>query len=166
MKAFMTNGTIDFLFKLQAKQKDVVLHLISTSEGAIAYYEDDRKKKIFQSGREYEILIETGDIKEQGFIVMNHIPVSDDSKPVYEHRFKQESNFGTGQEGFQAFRLLRPKKGDTYIALTQWSSRADYKKWKLSEAFKNSFLTKAVKAPANFMERPFTTTGKMYIEED
>lgn len=162
----MTNGTIDFLLKLQARQKDVHVHLIATSEGAIAYYENERKKKVFQSGREYEILIETGDIKEQGFIVMNHIPVSDDSKSGFEYRLKQENNTGSDREGFQAFRLLRPKKGDTYIAFTQWASPADFEKWKLSETFKSSLLNKAVKAPANFMERPFTTTGKMYMEED
>ncbi|WP_339228824.1 antibiotic biosynthesis monooxygenase [Oceanobacillus sp. FSL K6-2867] len=165
MKAFMTNGTIEFLLKLQKTNPELNLHLMYNSEGGIAYYEN-HDKKLFQSGREYEILIQTGEILAEGFVVMNNIPVSDESKPGFEYRFKQRNNSVEGMPGFQAFRLLRPTKSNTYVVFTQWKSAEDFENWKESKEFKEAHKKQDAKKPANFLEQPFLTICNMYNEND
>ncbi|WP_010650085.1 antibiotic biosynthesis monooxygenase family protein [Oceanobacillus massiliensis] len=164
MKAYMTNGTIDFLQKLDKKHPEFNLHLMSSSESGIAYYENNNKK-LFNAGREYELLMQTGEIQKEGFVVMNNIPVADDSKPGFEHRFKNRTNAVEGMPGFQAFRFLRPLQNNTYVVLTQWSSAADFENWKASDQFKEAHKGQAAKQPAHFTERPFITTCTM-LEED
>ena len=165
MKAYMTNGTVEFLLKLRKKNPEINLHLMHNSEGGIAYYEN-HEKKLFQSGREYEILMQTGDNLEEGFVVMNNIPVSDESKPGFEYRFKNRTNSVEGMPGFQAFRLLRPTKSNTYVVFTQWESAKDFENWKESEQFKEAHKNQSSKKPANFLERPFLTICNMYTEEE
>lgn len=165
MKAYMTNGTIDFLQSIDKKHPEANLHLMTNSEGGIAYYEDN-DTKLFSSGRNYEVILQTGEILEEGYVVMNNIPVADDSKPVFEHRFKNSSNSVVDMPGFQAFRLLRPLQNNTYVVFTQWRSSADFDNWKDSDQFKSAHKNKtATKQPAHFSERPFLTTCTMFKED-
>ncbi|WP_087973343.1 antibiotic biosynthesis monooxygenase family protein [Oceanobacillus rekensis] len=165
MKAYMTNGTIDYLQKIEQKNPDMNLHLMNSSEGGIAYYEGS-VEKLFNSGREYEVIMETGEILKEGFVVMNNIPVSDESKPGFEHRFKNRSNMVEGMPGFQAFRLLRPNSNNTYVVFTQWRTADDFENWKESNQFKEAHKKQSAKKPANIMEQPFLTTCTMLKEEE
>ncbi|RDW18224.1 antibiotic biosynthesis monooxygenase [Oceanobacillus arenosus] len=165
MKAYMTNGTIDFLLKLKEKHQDIQLYLMTNSENGAAYYENSNKK-IFSAGREYEIVIETGVWKDEGYIVMNNIPVQEEEQPAFEYRFKNRKNAADAMPGFTAFRLLRPIKGNTYVVLTQWHSSKDFSNWKNSEQFKQAHKNQAAKPSAYFPERPFITEYQMYVEED
>ncbi|MFC4024513.1 antibiotic biosynthesis monooxygenase family protein [Oceanobacillus longus] len=165
MNAYMTNGTIDFLKKIEQKNPDINLHLMNSSEGGIAYYENSNRK-LFSSGREYEVIMQTGEILKEGFVVMNNIPVSDESKPGFEHRFKNRSNTVEDMTGFQAFRLLRPSINNTYVVFTQWHTAHDFENWKESDQFKEAHKNQSAKKPAHFMEQPFLTTCTMYKEEE
>ncbi|UJL47583.1 antibiotic biosynthesis monooxygenase [Virgibacillus sp. NKC19-16] len=165
MKAFMTIGTIDFLQKLAAKHEDIHFHLMNSSEGSLAYYEDE-PKNIFSSGRAYEVVIQSGLLEEEGYVVMNNIPVTDDGRAIFEERFKDRQNAVDKLPGFQAFRFLRPTKGDTYVVLTQWRSKADFENWKNSEAFKKAHKGTSTKPPAYFPNKPFITTYHMHDPEE
>ncbi|CDQ40697.1 hypothetical protein GCM10007111_34060 [Virgibacillus kapii] len=165
MKAFMTNGTIDFLQKLDDNHPDKRIWIMRSNSGALAYYED-KKKSIFASGREYDIIIENGKIQEEGYVVMNNIPVTEEGQPVFEDRFKNRKHDVEMMPGFQAFRLLKPKKGNTYIVFTQWRSVQDFDNWKNSDAFKKSHKGQSSgKPPAYFADQPFLTTYHMVTEE-
>lgn len=164
MKAYMTNGTIDFLQNLAKKHPDIKLYLMTNSEGGIAYYEDS-DKKLFSTGRNYEVIMQSGEVLEEGYVVMNNIPVAEDSKPGFEQRFKNRKNMIENMPGFQAFRLLRPLHNNTYVVFTQWRSSADFENWKNSEQFKDAHKKQTAKPPAHFPERPFLTTCTMYNEE-
>ncbi|HLT57089.1 MAG TPA: antibiotic biosynthesis monooxygenase [Bacillota bacterium] len=166
MKGHMTNGTIMFLKKLAEKYKNLDLFLMTGSQGALAYYEHDKKRSIFQAGRSYEIIAESGHLRNAGYVVMNHIPVAEDSKPVFEDNFKKRRQEVDQMPGFLAFRLLRPLKGNTYIVMTQWATETDFENWKKSSAFQKAHDKQAVKQPAYFAERPFATAYWMYKEKE
>lgn len=165
MKAFMTNGTIDFLEKLEEKHSDIDLFLMTSNTGALAYYESEGKN-IFQSGRAYEIVIESGRIQENGYVVMNNIPVTEDGRAPFEDRFKKRESEMDMMPGFQGFRLLRPVKGNTYVVFTQWTSVQDYENWKNSDHFKKAHKGKATKPPAYAADRPFLTEYHMLKKDD
>ncbi len=97
---------------------------------------------------------------------MNNIPVADEGKATFEDKFKQRQQSVENMKGFQAFRLLRPNKGNTYVVMTQWASEDDYENWKNSDQFKQAHKDGAdTKPPAYFLDQPFVTNYHM-IEVD
>ncbi|MFD2042751.1 antibiotic biosynthesis monooxygenase family protein [Ornithinibacillus salinisoli] len=164
MKAYMTNGTGDFLAKLATKHPQMTIHIMSSGGGSLAYYEGTNKK-VFAAGRTYEVLVQKGDLQEEGFVAMNNIPVTEEGRPVFEDRFKNRKHEIDNMPGFQAFRLLKPMTGNVYVVLTQWKSETDYDNWKNSDSFKKSHDESPTKPPAYFADRPFLTTYYMKKDE-
>ena len=165
MKAFMTNGTLSFLNQLTHKHRNLQFHFMISSSSTLAYYESNQKS-VFGAGREYIILFERGKIEEEGYVVMNNIPLTEEGKPVFIDRFKRRQDDIEHMPGFQAFRLLEPVKGNTYIIFTQWASKKYFEKWRESDEFAKSHHNQAVKPPAYFAKRPFISTYKMVDEDD
>lgn len=165
MYAFMTTGTYPFLKQLEKDKRDLNFYFMKNSTQVLAYYENERKKNVFSAGRSYEILFETGQLQETGFIVMNNIPVTDDNRPVFEDRFRNRSRKIEVMPGFAAFRLLKPLKGNTYIVFTQWERKRDYELWRESEQFKRAHDDK-MRKPAYFGDRPFLHTYYLIEEEE
>lgn len=165
MKAYTTKGTYDFLKKLPDKYPDVELHFMSGNSGTLAYYEN-HKKNIFSAGKTYEVLTNSGLIKENGYVVMNNIPVTDEGKAVFEDQFKTRQKNMEKVPGFQAFRLLKPKKGNTYVVFTQWASEKHYEDWKSSAHFQNQHKDMVTKPPAYFADRPFVTSYGMIRRDE
>ncbi|WP_284139476.1 MULTISPECIES: antibiotic biosynthesis monooxygenase [unclassified Virgibacillus] len=161
MKAFMTNGTYHFLKKLQDNHPHFHLYFMRNDSSTLAYYEADNKQ-LFAAGRAYDILLSVGTLNEKGYIVMNNIPVTEDGQPVFENRFKKRQHDIIAFPGFQAFRLLKPVKGNTYVVLTQWASENDFENWKNSEQFQEAHQGRK---PAYFADRPFLTNYHMIKEE-
>lgn len=162
MNAYLTNGTIDFSIKLSSKYPAIKFHYMSGPSNDVAYYEGT-SQKVFQAGRDYEVIVQSGELQDTGFVVMNNIPIIDEGRPLFEDNFKKRRKDVDNQAGFQALRLLKPARGNTYIVLTQWDSAASYEKWKDSEGFKMAHAE--TKPPAYFADRPFVITYRM-IEKD
>lgn len=165
MKAYMTNGTVDFLLKLNDQHPNLHFHLMTSPSSTLAYYEGN-VKNVFVSGRAYDVLIHTGELQEDGFVVMNNIPVTEEGRPVFEERFKKRQHAVDAMPGFQAFRLLKPHKGNTYIVFTQWRRKVDYENWKNSEQFSEAHKKSSVKPPAYFADRPFLMSYHMYNSDE
>lgn len=166
MNAYMTNGTLDFLRKLPEKHADINFYFMRENASTLVYYEGG-KKSIFASGRSYEIILQQGELRNNGFVVMNNIPVADDGKATFEDKFKQRQQNVDAMPGFQALRLLRPKKGNTYVVMTQWASEADFENWKNSDEFKKAHKEgNNAKPPAYFLDRPFVTSYRMIDVEE
>lgn len=165
MKAYMTNGTVDYLLSLTEKHSSKMIFLMNNSAGTVAYYEDNQNS-IFVSGREYDILINEGNIKETGYIVMNNIPIADEGKPIFETSFKKRESALKDTPGFQAFKLLKPLTGNTYVVLTQWDSELSYENWTESDAFSKAHKTTSAKRPAYFLEQPFISKYSMYEPDE
>lgn len=165
MKAYITNGTTDYLLSLAGKHSSKMIFLMNNNAGTVAYYEDDQKS-IFASGRDYDILIDEGHIKETGYIVMNNIPIADEGKPIFETSFQERKSTLSDTPGFQAFKLLKPLSGNTYVVLTQWDSELSYENWKDSDAFSKAHKTTSAKRPAYFLEQSFVSKYSMYDPEE
>ncbi|GGP09595.1 antibiotic biosynthesis monooxygenase family protein [Oceanobacillus neutriphilus] len=165
MKAFMTRGTIRFLETLEKKNTDIDFYFISSNDGGIAYYENS-SKNIFSSGQAFEVLKAVGKLSKEGYVVMNHLPVSEDSSSTFEYRMKQSDSGIEKTDGFQAWRFLRQEKTSKYVVLTQWKSFADFENWKNSDQFKKAHDSQKAKQPSYFMDRPFVISGHMHEKEE
>lgn len=163
----MTIGTLRFLKQLIQKHPSIHFYLMNNilEMSSLAYYEG-RGKSVFTSGQRYNIFLTSGDLQEKGFVVMNHLPIAKEGQPLFEDRFKKRQGHIETMPGFQAFRLLKPIRGNNYIILTQWASQADFETWKTSDEFLNSHHQSAIKPPAYFASHPFTTSFRMAEEDD
>ncbi len=136
MKAFMTNGTYEFLEKLKEKQAISPFLLMHNGVKTIAYYEDT-KQSIFESGRNYQILEQIGKLIEVGFISLSHIPVTDEGHPIFEMDVKEQVKEMTKTDGVVAARILQPEQGYTYILLIEWQEQKHYQAWKNTDPLPN-----------------------------
>lgn len=156
MNIYMTSGTPDFMESLKNKY---------VSEGLIAMHGDGNSlllhetagKTVFQTPRRYEIISSTGTLQENGYFVFNNIPVTDEGRPVFEHRFTERAGTIESELGFIAFRLLRPLDSDTYIVLTEWSEITYYTRWKNSTSFGEAHAG-VDNTPHIFSSAPYVTT--------
>lgn len=165
MKAFMTNGTLDYLQKITSTHKSLDLHLMHNGSGTLAYYET-AEKSIFEAGRVYEIILTSRAIQDEGYVVMINIPLTEEGKPIFIDRFRRRINKISLMPGFQAFRLLKSVRDNTYIVFSQWATKADFEKWKDSEDFLKSHDHHDIKQPAYFAARPFSIKYIMIDDEE
>ncbi|WP_088007825.1 antibiotic biosynthesis monooxygenase family protein [Indiicoccus explosivorum] len=134
MNLYMTTGTYDYMRKLREKYAGETMVIMQGENTTLVLHETE-KKTVFATPRRYEVISSAGELNEKGFFVFNNIPVSDEGRPVFEHRFTNRAGAVENQPGFIAFRLLRPVKSDTYVVLTEWESPIFFEKWKESQAF-------------------------------
>ncbi len=153
----MTSGTLDFLTKICEKHPRLSFYFMHDQDTTHAYYEDT-VKTVFATAREFEIIVATGKLQEDGFVVMNNIPVTDEGKPIFESQFKQRAGMINDTPGFYALRVLRPFHGNTYIVMVQWDNQESYEKWKNSEAF-----AKSHKKPKDAKAKPPYAAGPSYV---
>lgn len=135
MYIYLTSGTADFMEQVQNKYRNEHMILIHGNGNSVLIHET-AGKSVFATPRKFEVLDAVNDLEERGFFVFNNIPVTDEGRPVFEHRFLNRENTIEAEPGFVAFRLLRPLNGDTYIVMTQWNGPHSFEAWKNSKAFK------------------------------
>ncbi|MDC3417257.1 antibiotic biosynthesis monooxygenase family protein [Aquibacillus salsiterrae] len=162
MNAYMTNGSFDILYKIKDKYPNKDFYFMHDNQTTLAYYEDAEKTK-FATAREYEVVISNGTIQTDGFVVMNNIPVTDEGRPIFEDQFKQRSGSMDSVPGFYALRVLRPKRGNTYVVFVQWKDEQSYERWKNSGNFAKAHKkTDGVKKSAPYSAGPsYVTTYHM-----
>ena len=134
MFVYMTNGTYEYLTSFKKKHTEARMYVMQNPETALLFHETEGPS-LFKAGRKYEILETAGTLGQTGFAVMNHIPVTEEGRPVFEYRFKGRAKMIEKQPGFKAFRLLRPAAGDTYIVFTLWKNESAFLQWKESASF-------------------------------
>ncbi|MDQ0174777.1 antibiotic biosynthesis monooxygenase family protein [Bacillus chungangensis] len=146
MNMYMTTGTYAFLKKMQEKHPHQCLVLLENPSEALLLHETSQKT-IFQQPRKYEIIDAKGKIDCLEYVVFNHIPVKDEGRPVFEYHLKGVSDSIQREPGFQAFRLLRPLKHDTYIIMTGWESEIAFRHWTNTPSFQAAYGNKQQLAP-------------------
>ncbi|WP_102027978.1 antibiotic biosynthesis monooxygenase family protein [Salirhabdus sp. Marseille-P4669] len=137
MKVLMTNGTTAFLRTLKEKHPEANIRILENATNALAYYEGNNTD-LFVEERIYETVDYVGDVKEEGFVVMNHIPVTDEGRPIFEDRFKNRQGKIESMPGFQALRVLKPASGHTYVVFTQWDDERSFQNWVESSSFQEA----------------------------
>lgn len=166
MYAFMTTGTSHFLKKITDKHPNIDFYFMRSGTSTLVYYENTKKKSIFVSGRTFSVLYQSGDIFNKGFIVMQHVPVTEDGMKIFEEKVKNELPMFQAQEALIATRLLKQLKSRQYIILTQWRTEDEYIKWEKSDQHEKFDFSKKARLPAYFAERPFTSSYTMIKDND
>ena len=131
MNIYLTSGTSDYLrkkYESEFSKETLLLMQDETSDRAILLHES-QTPSLFQEPRSYDILFSDGVLENKGFITMNHIPVNEENKPIFEHNMLHYFTSHPNRT-MTAIRFLRPRKGDTYILFCLWEEKASYIKWK------------------------------------
>ncbi len=136
MNIYLTSGTIDFMETLRKQHEQETMVVMYGTGNSVLLHETEGKS-VFQTPRRYEVISTSGTLQEQGFFAFTNIPVTDEGRPIFEHRFKSRVEPIDNEPGFVAFRLLRPVNSDTYVIITQWSSPAFFDIWKQSSTYKH-----------------------------
>lgn len=157
-KLWMTNGTYDYLAELQKESDEII---IAQDEDQYLAVLENSGENPFSEAREYEVIGEAGTLSSKGFFVMNHIPVTNEGRPLFESRFKDRAGMIENEPGFQAFKLLRPHNNQTYVVLTQWEKESDFETWKNSQSFKQSHKSSSDKKE----EKPSYSAGPSYAKK-
>ncbi|KOO47868.1 antibiotic biosynthesis monooxygenase [Viridibacillus sp. FSL E2-0187] len=159
MNIYLTSGTPEFMESLRKKysnEKMIVLH----GSGNSMLLHETEGKSVFQTPRSYEVIDSINELEDKGFFVMNHLPVSDEGRPLFEHRFLSRSHVIESDPGFKAYRLLKPINSETYIVLTEWSGPTSFEAWKVSKAYKDAFENQVA---AVGIENRNIFTSKAYV---
>ncbi|MBS4188785.1 antibiotic biosynthesis monooxygenase [Bacillus sp. FJAT-49705] len=164
MNIYMTSGTFDFLEKIKDKHPGETILLMQNNENALLLHETPRKT-IFSMPRSFQVLESLGNLGEAKFVVMNHFPIVEEDRPLFEHHFKNKEKRFERLPGLIANRVLRPLKSDTYVILTLWKNEQSYKDWESSQSFKEYFNEKnsSSKQAALFIGAPYIK--KYFIPE-
>ena len=134
MNVYMTTGTVDFLKKIETKYSNEIMVTMINENGALLLHETNGPSE-FKEPRKYEVAEAIGQIKKEGYVVMNYIPVTDEGRPLFEHQVRQQTQSMSNAEGFTVLRLLRPQLSSTYIIMTVWEKETYYQKWNQTESF-------------------------------
>ncbi|KAB7665367.1 antibiotic biosynthesis monooxygenase family protein [Bacillus sp. B1-b2] len=162
MNIYLTSGTYDYLFKKYEKnilEETMLLMQESESDRAILLHESS-SSSLFQEPRAFEVIFSYGALINNGYITMNHIPISDEHKPTFEYSLKEYLK-GIEERNMAAIRLLSPKKGDTYILLCLWKDKQDYISWKQLPHHANAPIGKSTEYTWNSFQHSLFN-GKPY----
>ncbi|PLT33803.1 antibiotic biosynthesis monooxygenase [Bacillus sp. V5-8f] len=141
MNIYMTTGTYEFLQSRKEELQEEKMFLMQNADNALLLHETNGKT-VFHSPRKFEIIDSIGEIQEDGFVVMNNIPVTEEGRPIFEYRFKNRAGLIEKEPGFIAIRVLRPLNSDTYVIFTQWENQAAFKNWQASQSFQQAHSQK------------------------
>lgn len=170
MNLFFTNGTDVYLKKLVEDHPNEVL-LFMQNEGAFLLVHETEGNSFFKEPRKYEVIKSLGEFADVGFAVFNHIPVSDEGRPLFEYHFKNSIGEIENEPGFIAIRVLRPFTGDNYVVFTLWENEWFFKNWKTSNSFEkvHSYIVEkeiSKKQKSKFFPRPSFVTKYFLVMED
>lgn len=169
MNIYITSGTGEFMEQVKNKYPDEHMILMHGEGNSVLIHETEGKS-VFATPRKFEVLDSVNKLEERGFFVFNNIPVTDEGKPVFEHRFLNRARAIENEPGFVAFRLLRPLNGDTYIVLTQWNGPHSFEAWKSSKAYNTAHAQReeptGVRQQNIFSAASYVTTYTVVPKED
>ena len=172
LNMYFTSGTEDYLKKIIEDNKKENLLFMHNEDTSLLAHETEGNS-IFKAPRKYEVIISTGAIiVPSGFAVFNHIPVTDEGRPLFEYHYKNRAKLIEKEPGFLAIRVLRPSRLDTYIIFTLWKNESAFKQWQTSNSFSEADFhlntgEKGEKKQPNIFLRPsFVTKYKIYEKKN
>jgi heme oxygenase (mycobilin-producing) len=134
MNIYITTGTYEFLRLIKEKHPKESFILMENTEHALLLHET-HGLSIFNTSRKYEVFGSIGLLTTKGIVVMNHIPVTEEGKPLFEHHIRKSLGLG-----INCLRMLRPISSNVYIILTIWEKEQDYKSWQKTQAYTDAFV--------------------------
>lgn len=161
MKLYVTYGTEEYLKQIQTRHNESNI-LLLTSEGQSILIHETDENSIFKEGKEFAVLDKKGEIEDGNFIIMNHVPVREEGRPVFENRFSNRPGLVEEMDGFQAIRVLRPLSDDTYIILTSWDNAQAYENWQESRQYAETHKKRGTTEGIDHQKQIFS--GSSYVK--
>lgn len=158
MNIYMTSGTPDFMETLKNKHASAGMIQMYGEGTSLLIHETDGKT-LFQTPRPYEVISSVGTLDPQGYFVLNNFPVTDEGRPLFEHRFQTNFMSIENEPGFIALRVLRPIDSDTYIVMTEWADTKYYSLWKNSPSFADAQMETTAKAAVDSTTHIFSSAA-------
>ena len=94
---------------------------------------------------EYEIIDKFGDLKLEGVVILNYVPVRSEGRMNFEERFLNRPRKIENENGFRAIRIMRPMNSNTYVILSQWDSENSFRNWQNSNAYSHAHKHRGTK---------------------
>ncbi|MCG7420776.1 hypothetical protein MHJ97_10040 [Macrococcus epidermidis] len=141
MYTYMTYGSSFFLDKIKKKYSKRQILSFYNEDNAYLYEETD-DKSVFSAPQSFTNVINDGKLLEKPtlllyFIVKEARQEVFDTKPLPLEKLND-------YEGYQAFRLLRPKRGETYVATFQFDRKSQIDDFRKSSFFRENFSKEAL----------------------
>ena len=89
MNIYITSGTPAFMEALRDKYPQEMIIAMHGADSLLVH--ETTGKTVFQTPRRYEVLASSGALDENGYFVLNHLPVTDEGRPIFEHHFKKRT---------------------------------------------------------------------------
>lgn len=137
MNCYLTSGTPEFMEKLIQNNPKEKIFLLHGKGNSVVVHESD-KKSIFATPRKFEVIDGGGSFEQRGFWAFHNVPVTDESRPLFEARIVQAIAPLKSDNSLIAYRVLRPIKSEIYVVITQWAGPASFDMWINSVSFKNT----------------------------
>ncbi|RSD29290.1 antibiotic biosynthesis monooxygenase family protein [Mesobacillus subterraneus] len=163
MNLYITSGTADFLLKLKEKHAGETMVLMNNNESSILVHETNGKT-VYSAPRKYEVIDSAGTFRNEGFAVLNNIPVTDEGRPLFEDRFLNRPRMIESEPGFIAIRVLRPVSSNTYIILTIWENESAFLNWQNSKAYDHAHKKRGTEAGID-QTRPNIFESASYVSK-
>ncbi|WP_369900747.1 antibiotic biosynthesis monooxygenase [Bacillus manliponensis] len=113
-------------------------HFVGKNDEKNMFYKENTEENV-EGTLQYDVLDAVGEFNGQnGFIVCNNIPVTEEGRETFENRFKNRAGLIENEPGFQAIRVLRPLTDGTYVIMTMWETQQNFIDWTESRSFENA----------------------------
>lgn len=144
MNFYITTGTYHFLQNIMKKHPNENIHHYTRQDTTVLIPETNGES-VFAQPREYSVIESRGEFYDHEFIAASYIPVSEEMRHRFENHYTNIDSEFDRFEGFESFRLLRPKKGDTYMILLGYDSNESYEDFTKSAFFAEYFSREATR---------------------
>ncbi|WP_042455164.1 hypothetical protein [Neobacillus dielmonensis] len=160
MNIYITTGTIEFLKRVKEKNPEEKMVLMAKADGALLFHET-AGETVFKQPRRYEAIESRGELVDNGYVVMYHIPITDEGRPLFEYQLKVENWLFGNEPGLYTLRALRPLSSRAYMIITIWEKETLYEKWQKS----NTPLVEKIKNGLGYSQQPSVFESSPYIQK-
>ncbi|TDL94134.1 hypothetical protein ERX27_09950 [Macrococcus brunensis] len=137
MNVYFTHGSDYYMERLIEKYPNRNIIKYAGPED-IVLYESTEDKSVFSSGESYEVVEQQGEVTGTGVLLLKYFQVSEEKQKVAEMTLTGHSDFSE-YNGYEAYQLLRPHRGQTYIALFQFRTADLAEDFKKSSVYRNHY---------------------------
>lgn len=162
MNLYMTSGTPEFMQSIKKKHPNEELFLLHGTGNSVLIHETSNKT-VFQVPRKYKVLESAGNFSHNGYFVLQHIPITDEGKTIFEHKYTNLGPTAQNEPGFIALRVLEPIKSETYIILSEWTGPSSYEVWEKTVNLDFSMIADKQNL---FTSAPYISTYQSIEEEE
>ncbi|MEK5216813.1 antibiotic biosynthesis monooxygenase family protein [Psychrobacillus sp. FSL H8-0487] len=162
MNLYMTSGTPEFMQSIKKKHPNEELFLLHGTGNSVLIHETSNKT-VFQVPRKYKVLESVGNFSHNGYFVLQHIPITDEGKTIFEHKYTNLGPTAQKEPGFIALRVLEPIKSETYIILSEWTGPSSYEVWEKTVNLDFSMIADKQNL---FTSAPYISTYQSIEEEE